>query len=113
MSDLSEMEREAQRVAETLARLSAYLRFRDSRDGGPGGTRDARDATARGVAEEGLLAAERVLAYLRELRGAGDGAAAAYPTRLGPWREWSPGPTVVERNLPRAMPRRWRGDPGE
>lgn len=68
-------------------------------------------------AREGGEAAGRVLDYLRELRGAGDGAAAAVPARLGPWREWMTPrfsgvrhPPQQRHDLPR--PRR-RRDPGE
>src|SRR3712207_8114534 len=45
-----------------------------------------RDGALRVLAAEGVDAAERVLAYLRELRGA-DGEADGYPVRLAPWRD--------------------------
>ena len=35
-------------------------------------------------------AADNLLAYLRELRGPGDGAASALAPHLGPWRDWAP-----------------------
>jgi len=59
-----------------------------------------------------------VLAYLRTLRGAGDGDAVVVPPRLGPWREWVPprglllgGGPVPERRVGEMQPR--RADPGE
>lgn len=105
MSDLSDMERDAQQVAQALASLTAFVRLRG--DGG-------RDAL-RMIAADGADAAERVLAYLRELRGSGDGGAAAYPARLGPWRDWCPPRGHVFEGHPpeRVVARRWRGDPGE
>jgi hypothetical protein len=43
-----------------------------------------------GKAAEGSLAAARLVAYLREKRGAGDGELAMVPPRLGEWRDWVP-----------------------
>jgi hypothetical protein len=42
------------------------------------------------IAEDGGVAAARVVDYLREQRGAGDGELAAVPPRLGQWRQWIP-----------------------
>jgi hypothetical protein len=100
VSDLTEVERDAQLAAQALARLSAYVRCRG----------DERDSAALNLADEGAVAAERVLAYLREVRGKGDGVAAAYPPRLGPWRDWVPprGHLLDRQNVRRA-----HGDPGE
>ncbi len=104
MGDLSDTERDAQRAAEALARLASYVRMRG----------DERDAPARQLAEEGAVAAERVLAYLRELRGSGDGVAVAYLQRLGPWRKWCP-PRGRPLDLPdqHAGSPQYGGDPGE
>jgi hypothetical protein len=69
------------------------------------------------LAEDGGLAAARVLAYLRMTRGAGDGAAVTVPPRLGPWRDWVPprgnvfGWTGQERRIGEVQPR--RTEPGE
>ena len=104
MSDLSDMERDAQQVAQALASLSAFLRLRG--DGG--------DGALRMLAADGSDAADRVLHYLRELRGAGDGEAVVHPARLGPWRNWCPPRGhVLEVRPEKAAPPRWRGDPGE
>ena len=70
------------------------------------------------LAEDGGVAAERVLAYLRTLQGAGDGAFASVPPRLGPWREWVPprGHLVAGIGSARRiedLPQPRRFDPGE
>ncbi len=104
MSELSEVERDAQLAALALARMSSYVRAR----------RDHDDPAAAALADEGVAAAARVLAYLRDVRGNGDGAATAYPVRLGPWREWCPPRGhLLEDPGRQAGGRRWRGDPGE
>ncbi|GAA0802277.1 hypothetical protein [Spirilliplanes yamanashiensis] len=106
MSDLSDMERDARQVAQALASLSAYVRLHG----------DSGDAALRMLAAEGSDAAERVLSYLRELRGSGDGEATAYPQRLGPWRDWCPprGHVLDSVAAPQpAVAKRLRGDPGE
>ena len=84
MSSLSDAERDADEVVRVLAALSALL----SRAGDPDGA-ETRRLLSR-LAEDGGAPAARVLAYLRDLRGPGDGEAVAVPTRLGLWREWSP-----------------------
>jgi hypothetical protein len=80
-------------VLQALAGLAALLR-RPAEDlpGLVGGDPAAEDARRllRGIAEDGGLAAARVVAYLREQRGAGDGELAAVPRRLGEWRNWVP-----------------------
>lgn len=113
VSGLFDAERDAGEVVRLLAVLAARLRARDGDLGAE------RELTAL-LAEDGGAAAARVLAYLRELRGAGDGVAAAVPPRLGPWRDWVPprgslfgapaGPATRIEEFPR--PRR-RRDPGE
>jgi hypothetical protein len=104
VGELSDMERDAQHAAEALARLAAYVRLRG----------DERDTPARQLAEDGAVAAERVLAYLRDLRGWGDGVATAYPQQLGPWRHWSPQRGyLLEAPDRRARSPRHGGDPGE
>ncbi len=108
MSDISDRERDARQAAQALACLTAFVRLHG----------DGRDGALRALAAEGVDAAERVLAYLRELRGA-DGEADGYPARLGPWRDWGevPGQVLEEPLLGerpgRAPAPRWRGDPGE
>jgi hypothetical protein len=88
VSSLSDAERDACDVVQALAGLAALLAQ-------PAGSlteleRDDIQRTLLRLAEDGDAAAVRVLAYLRELRGAGDGEAAAVSPRLGPWREWTP-----------------------
>ena len=117
MSNLPDAERDACEVARALLGLAARLR-------GSGVQLDDETQVLLTLAEDGGLAAGRVLAYLRGLRGPGDGDAVAVAPRLGPWREWVPpqghlfsdrgvghrglGQSVEEvRNQPR------RGDPGE
>jgi len=105
MSDLSDVERDAQRAADALASLAARL-------AAGGVDPDSYDYLAmRGLAEEGAIGAARVLDYLRALRGWGDGAATAYPPRLGPWRDWVPPRGYVF--VPHRADGRRRGDPGE
>jgi hypothetical protein len=144
MTELSDVERDAWQVAEVLAGLAAHLDRRGSSDDGRGpgdgsrrlgdGSRADDDRVLRALAEEGGAAANRVLTYLRALRGAGDGETIAYPPRLGPWRDWCPprGQVLVEpaertqrvesqrraeprpmQRAPRSMQRQGHGDPGE
>jgi hypothetical protein len=121
MTGLSDAERDACDVVQALAGLAALLRRPVDDLPGP----DPRDPafadlrrTLLSIAEDGGGAATRVLAYLRELRGAGDGEAVAVPPRLGQWREWVPPrgqlfgpPTGVRRTDEVPQPR--RSDPGE
>lgn len=83
MSNLPDAERDAGDVAHALAGLAALLRS-------PGVQLDDETRVLLTLAEDGGLAAGRVLAYLRGLRGPGDGDAARVPPRLGPWRDWVP-----------------------
>ena len=89
MTSLSDAERDACDALQALAGLAALL----SRPAADVPGLDPADDTRRlltGLADDGTEAAARVLAYLRTLRGAGDGDLAAVPTRLGPWRDWVP-----------------------
>ena len=112
MSDLPDAERDAHDVVQALAGLAALLRGADVEP-------DDEARVLLTLAENGGLAAGRVLAYLHDLRGAGDGVAAAVPPRLGPWRDWVPprGDLFGDRGRNRRVdeiphqPR--RGDPGE
>jgi hypothetical protein len=121
MTGLSDAERDACDVVQALAGLAALLRR--PVDDQPG--LDPRDPalaevhrTLVSIAEDGGVAAARVLAYLRELRGSGDGEAVAVPPRLGQWREWMPprghllGPAAGVRRTDE-VPQPRRSDPGE
>jgi hypothetical protein len=120
VTSLSDAERDACDVLQALAGLAALLRR--PVDDLPGF--DSRDPafadtcqTMLSIAEDGGLAAARVLSYLRDLRGSGDGEAVVVPARLGPWREWVPprghlfGLGVARRTGEVPQPRRC--DPGE
>jgi hypothetical protein len=79
---------------------------------------DAARLLLLGLADDAGQACERVVTYLREQRGAGDGEVVAVPRRLGPWREWTPtrGHLFgVSAGVPRAngVPESPRCDPGE
>ena len=112
MTSLPDAERDACDVVQALAGLAALLRKPDIE-------LDDETRVLLTLAEDGGLAAARVLAYLRGLRGSGDGVAVAVPPRLGPWRDWTPsrGRLFSDRSRgPRIdgvpnQPR--RGDPGE
>jgi hypothetical protein len=121
VTGLSDAERDACDVEQALADLAALLRRPvgdvPGFDASDPGADDARRRLLS-IAEDGGSAAARVLAYLRDLRGAGDGELAAVPPRLGPWREWVPprgqlfgAPGVVART--RGLPQPRRSDPGE
>jgi hypothetical protein len=112
VSSLPDVERDAGEVVRVLAGLMTLLRN--------GGVEvDDETRVMLNLAEDGGLAAARVLAYLRDLRGPGDGVAVAVPPRLGPWRDWVPTRGHVLNDLSRGhridgipnQPR--RGDPGE
>jgi hypothetical protein len=116
VSSLSDAERDACDVVQALAGLAALLA---RPTGGPADPEldDAR-RTLLSLAQDGNTAAVRVLAYLRVLRGAGDGDAVAVPSRLGPWRDWVPPRGHVfgyAAEQPRIgeMHHRHRTDPGE
>ncbi|MEU4238155.1 hypothetical protein [Actinoplanes sp. NPDC026619] len=121
MTSLSDAERDACDVMQALAGLAALLR----RTAGelPGlDPADPEDAETRrlllGIAEDSGAAAARVVAYLREQRGAGDGELIAVPRRLGQYRDWVPPrghlfgvPGGMHR--PNGVPQPRRSDPGE
>jgi len=115
VTSLSDAERDACDVAQALAGLAALLR-RPAGDlpADPAGD-DVRQLLL-GIAEDGAVAAARVLAYVREQRGAGDGEAAVVPPRLAEWRDWVPprGHLFVApaSRQPDTAARR-RSDPGE
>ena len=112
MNSLPDAERDAGEVVRALASLAALL-------GRPGIGLDEEARVLLTLAADGGQAAERVLAYLRGLRGSGDGEAVAVPPRLGPWRDWVPprGNLLSERGRRHRtdeVPNRLRrGDPGE
>ena len=93
MTSLSDAERDACDVMQALAGLAALLR-RPTGDVPAVQPSDPALGRAQelllGLAEDAGQACERVVSYLREQRGAGDGEAVAVPVRLGPWREWAP-----------------------
>jgi hypothetical protein len=121
VTSLSDAERDACDVMQALAGLAALLRR--SADDLPGIERldPAADETRQallGIAEDGGVAAARVLAYLREQRGPGDGELVAVPRRLGQYRNWVPPrghlfgvPGALQR--PNGVPQPRRSDPGE
>ena len=114
MTSLPDAERDACDVVRALAGLAALVARPDS--GGPVDD-DARRILAD-LAEDGGVSARRVLAYLRSMRGAGDGVAVSVPPRLGQWREWVPprGMLFGDLGTPRRvgeLPQPRRSDPGE
>ncbi|HEU4350096.1 MAG TPA: hypothetical protein VFR35_20140 [Actinoplanes sp.] len=121
MSSLPEAERDACDVQQALAGLAALLsRLPIDADaaGQPDpGLDDVRRVLQR-LAEDGGVAAQRVVAYLRTLQGSGDGAAVAVPMRLGPFRDWVPsrghlfGGVGTARRFDE-LPQPRRCDPGE
>ncbi|GLY03552.1 MULTISPECIES: hypothetical protein [Actinoplanes] len=122
MTGLWDAERDAHEVARALAGLAALLRDHEPAGETPGDA--ARDEVSRrmllNLAEDGESAAERVVAYLRRQRAAGDdGEQVAVPPRLGPWRDWSPtrgrifGGTATAPRRTDGIPRPRRCDPGE
>jgi hypothetical protein len=121
VSSLPDAERDACDVLQALAGLVALLRRAADDLPGPDRREPALD-DPRGVmldlAEDGGVAAARVVAYLRELRGSGDGEACAVSPRLGEWRDWVPARGHLfgtTGGLPRAneVPQPRRSDPGE
>ena len=121
MTSLPDAERDVVDVVQALSGLAALLR-RPPEDlrGLDAGEREFADIRRLllSIAEEGGVAAGRVLAYLRDQRGAGDGAAAAVPPRLGPWRDWVPPRGHLfgvpgGAAQPDEVPQPRRSDPGE
>jgi len=121
VTGLSDAERDACDVVQALAGLAALLRrpLDDLPGLDPGdGSYDDMRRMLTSIAEDGGVAAARVLTYLRELRGSGDGDAAAVPPRLGMWREWVPprghifGSYASSRTIDE-VPQPRRSDPGE
>jgi hypothetical protein len=86
VSSLPDAERDACDVLQALGGLAALLTRLSPDDPAFG------DAVRvlRSLADDGGTAAQRLVAYLESLRGAGDGEAVAVPPRLGQWREWVP-----------------------
>ena len=121
MTSLSDAERDACDVMQALAGLAALLRRPAGDVPGLDSTEPDAVETRRlllGIAEDGGLAAARVLSYLREQRGAGDGDLVAVPPRLGPWREWVPARGYLFSasgavRQPDGVPQPRRCDPGE
>ncbi|XVU24541.1 hypothetical protein ACQPZJ_46225 [Actinoplanes sp. CA-054009] len=122
MTSLSDAERDACDVMQALAGLAALLRRTAADIPGLDADDPAADDARRlllGLAEDGGQAASRVVAYLREQRGAGDGELVSVPPRLGPWREWAPprghlfGVPAAPRRAPNEVPQPRRSDPGE
>jgi hypothetical protein len=117
VSSLSDAERDACDVVQALAGLAAVL-ARPAGDRPDPEVDDARRTLLR-LAEDGNTAAVRVLAYLRALRGTGDGDLIAVPPRLGMWREWVPprghvlGSAAPAPRIGEVHHHRMRSDPGE
>lgn len=114
MSSLPDAERDACDVVQALGSLAALISRLSPDDPA---FEDARRVLA-GLADDGGVAAQRIVAYLHALRGAGDGDAIALPPRLGPWRDWVPprghllGDTTPSRRIGE-VPQPRRSDPGE
>lgn len=114
MTNLPDTERDACDVVQALGGLAALLARLQPDDP----AFDDAVRVLRNLADDGSVAAQRVVTYLQTLRGAGDGEAAAVPPHLAPWRDWvpprghllgEPGPIHHVGELP--QPR--RTDPGE
>lgn len=109
MTGLWDAERDAYDAAQALAGLAQLL----ARASG-----EEERRLLLGMARNGEAAAERVVAYLRQQRGAGDGELAAVPPRLAPWRDWVParghlfGAPAGPRHT-NEVPQPRRCDPGE
>jgi hypothetical protein len=115
VTSLSDAERDACDVVQALAGLAALLARPTDEQRDP--ALDDIRRTLLSLAENAGAAELRVLAYLRSLRGAGDGAEAVVPPHLGQWRNWVPprgnvfGPTGAEHRIGEVHRRRC--DPGE
>jgi hypothetical protein len=120
VTSLSDAERDANDVMRALEGLSALLRRPAADLPGPDGSPgDDACRLLLGTAEDAGQAMARVLTYLRDQRGNGDGDLAAVPPRLGPWREWVPPRGhlfKVKSGVAREtdeVPQPRRADPGE
>lgn len=116
MSSLPDAERDAADVQQALAGLVALLN-RMPVGADDRAVEDAR-LLLRDLAEDAGVAAQRVVAYLRLLRGPGDGEVVAVPRRLGPYRDWVPprGHLFGDRGTTHRigeLPQPRRSDPGE
>jgi hypothetical protein len=113
VTGLWDAERDAHEAARALAGLAALLRAAGAAAGDP-----TEHRTLLSLAQNGETAAQRVVAYLRDQRGAGDGEMAAVPSRLAPWRDWVPtrghlfGATASPGRV-NEVPQPRRCDPGE
>jgi hypothetical protein len=113
VTGLWDAERDAYEAAQALAGLAALLRATNA-----SGADETDRSTMLSLAQNGEAAAQRVVAYLRDQRGAGDGELAAVPARLAPWRDWVPtrghlfGATTSPRRADE-VPQPRRCDPGE
>lgn len=113
MTGAWEAERDAYDAAQALAGMADLLQAAAD----PGGDRVDRQRLIN-LAESGAAAADRVVAFLRAQRAAGDGDMAMVPTRLAPWRDWVPqrGHLFGAAPAPRRIgevPQPRRCDPGE
>jgi hypothetical protein len=118
VTSLPDAERDACDVQQALAGLASLLARLplDAGEQDPAGEHARRSLVS--LARDGEVAAQRVVAYLRQLRGAGDGEAAAVPRRLGPFRDWVPARGHVAGSLRVThrigeLPQPRRCDPGE
>ena len=122
MSSRPDAERNAFEVVETLVRLADLLAQplpgeQDAADRSDLALAEARRVLLK-LAEDGGVAAQQLLDYVRALHRPGDGEAVLVAARLGPWREWVPPrghlfgvPGVAHRISELPHPR--RSDPGE
>jgi hypothetical protein len=113
VTGLWDAERDAYEAAQALAALAALLRAVNESAGDP-----AERRMLASLAQNGETAAQRVVAYLRDQRGAGDGDLASVPSRLAPWRDWVPsrGHLFAATTTPtrtNEVPQPRRCDPGE
>jgi hypothetical protein len=115
VSNLPDAERDACDVMQALGGLAALLSRLEPDDP----AFDDALRVLRSLADDGSAAAQRVVTYLQELRGAGDGSAATVPPRLAPWRDWVPprghllGGMNATHRVSSETPRPRRTDPGE
>ena len=118
VTSLPDAERDACNVRQALAGLASLL-ARLPLDGDQDPETEQTRRALVGLAREGEVAAQQVAAYLQQLRGAGDGEAAAVPRRLGPFRDWEParghlvGGGLGATHRVGELPQPRRCDPGE